>query len=477
MAAFVLPATAQAATPAAGHVRVAIENGAATADFSHTPARSSFVILQEWQRERLHELKAANPRIKVLMYKNLSAIMRAENGNAGTGVTAQEAESHPEWYLLNTRGERFTFWGYDYLWAADVGNSAYQQRWADDVSARLKADDWDGVFVDDANATMRYHYDPAQVARYPSDDEYSAATGSALALIGPRLRGEGELVIPNFADWRNHRTTVGGWLRYVSGGMEEQFTKWGNDPSAGYLTDSDWEAQLDVLKQTQAAGKYQLLVSHSDAQDENAARYGWATTLLAASGGGASFALQPDYSNETWFPEYDYDLGEPLGPEVRLESGIRRRVFQRGVVLVNPTRDAVRAEFGGRYRGSGRSAASSGTLGPHSGLIMLGEHVPLPHPPAALLPAPAPLGSGTAPAPRATASSRHARTRVTVRVRCRSSRRCHRVVRIKLGRRTVGRRVVAVRARGSRRVVVRLSANGRTALAEGRRLRTTVRAR
>ena len=49
---------------------------------------------------------------------------------------------------------------------------------------------------------MLYHYDVGRVAKYPSDAAYSAATGSALAFIGPRLRAQGKLVIPNFGDWR-----------------------------------------------------------------------------------------------------------------------------------------------------------------------------------------------------------------------------------------------------------------------------------
>jgi len=170
------------------------------------------------------------------MYKNLSGVMALSNGWAGSGVTKEQAEEHPEWFLKNTSGARFTFGGYSYVWAADIGNAAFQAKWADNVSAKLKADIWDGVFVDDTNPTMRYHYNVSSVAKYPTDAQYSAATGSALRLIGPRLRGEGKLVIPNFGAWRRYRSTVSAWLPYVSGGMEEQFTKWGNSSTAGYLT-------------------------------------------------------------------------------------------------------------------------------------------------------------------------------------------------------------------------------------------------
>jgi Hypothetical glycosyl hydrolase family 15 len=476
--------------PSAGHVRVAIENAVTTADFSQTPVRSNVVVLQEWEKAKLHSLKAANPAIKVLMYKNLSSMLEASpNGNAGTGVTTQEAASHPEWYLTDkTTGTKFNFWGYGYLWAADIGDPGFQQRWADNVGAKLSADIWDGVFVDDTNPTIRYHYDPAQVAEYPDDASYSAATGRALSVIGPALKARGKLVIPNMGAWRDYRTAVTSWMPYISGGMEEQFTKWGNDPATGYLTGVDWDRQLALVKETQAAGKYALLVAHSTAQDANAARYGWATTLLAGTGK-ASFTLAENYSDESWFPEYDYDLGKAVGVETKLSSGVHKRVFERGIVLVNPTLGSVPVSFGSRYRGSGLSLTSSTTMAPHTGLILLKEGTST-NPPVAAGAAPAaapeadmalvaqPVAPSVAApsAPLASRSTVRPAKRVVVRVRCRSAKRCRRVVHVVLGHSAVvGRRKVTVRARHSARVAVRLDARGRKALAQGKRLRTLVR--
>ncbi|MFL5713045.1 MAG: putative glycoside hydrolase, partial [Chloroflexota bacterium] len=157
VATLMLPAGA-GARPLAGHARIAINTAVHDTDFKKTAARRDVVVLQEWERDHMRELKAANPRITVLMYKNLGAMTAAEFGNAGTGISTQQAEDHPEWYLRNTRGERFTFNDYGYLWAADIGNRDYQARWAANVSAKLAADDWDGVLIDDANPTMQYHY-------------------------------------------------------------------------------------------------------------------------------------------------------------------------------------------------------------------------------------------------------------------------------------------------------------------------------
>ena len=458
-AASLLPASA-AARPVAGALRVAIDTAAHDADFSRTAGRSQVVILQEWEAQRLRSLKAANPGVTVLMYKNLSALAKATNGMSGTGVSTQEAESHPEWYLRNTRGERFAFDGYDYLWAADIGNRGFQERWAANVAAKLKEQPWDGVFVDDTNPTIKYHYDVASVAKYPSDEAYSAATGSALSVIGPRLRARGALVIPNFGAWRRYRPTVSRWLKYVSGGMEEMFTKYGESPSSGYFTGVDWEDNLASLRETQAQGKLFLGISHSTRGDRAAARYGWATMMLAAEGR-ATFALHSDYTNETWFPEYDYDLGAPKGPAT-VAGGVHRRAFARGLVLVNPTGSSVQVRFGGRYRGSGLGRSSRTTMGPHSGLVLLAARA-------------RPTGARKRRA--AGHKRRVARRSVRVRVLCTTSARpCRRAITVALRGRhrrvVVGRRHVVVRR--TSRVKVHLSRKGRAAVTRGRRLKVVV---
>ena len=489
-AAIALPGAASAATTSAGNLRVAIDSASATADFSKTAARNNVVILHEWEKTRLHSLKASNPGLKVLMYKNLSAVMALNNGWAGSGVTKEQAEEHPEWFLKNPAGERINFGGYSYLYAADIGNAAFQAKWADNVSAKLKADIWDGVFVDDTNPTMRYHYDVASVAKYPTDAQYSAATGSALRLIGPRLRGEGKLVIPNFGAWRDYRTTVGEWLPYVSGGMEEQFTKWGQTPTVGFLVGADWDDQLALLKQTQALGKLFLGVSHSEKTDKVAARYGWATMLLASTGT-ASFALHTDYTNETWFDEYDYNIGTPKGPEIKLGGGVHRRHYTRGLVYVNPTNASVSVGFGGRYHGSGLSSRTTTVIAPHSGLILLADAYAAPVAAAPAAPvfkavvAPVAAAStsraDTPPAARGTVTiPRNARRSLRVRVTCRTKARpCRRLVTVVMrhkGKRArVGRRKVSIRR--TARVAVRLNATGRAALTQGRRLQAVVRVR
>ena len=75
------------------------------------------------------------------------------------------------------------------------------------------------------------------------------------------------------------------------------------------------------MKDAEAAGKYYLGITPSTATDRAAARYGFATMLLAG-GGKLQFALHNDYTNERWFEEYDYAIGNPAG---RRDQGRERR--------------------------------------------------------------------------------------------------------------------------------------------------------
>ncbi len=59
---------ASAHAAVAGHFRYAIGTDASFPDISATGRRMNYVVLHSWQQDRLRALKAANPRVKVLVY-------------------------------------------------------------------------------------------------------------------------------------------------------------------------------------------------------------------------------------------------------------------------------------------------------------------------------------------------------------------------------------------------------------------------
>ncbi|HEY7830552.1 MAG TPA: putative glycoside hydrolase [Solirubrobacteraceae bacterium] len=368
------PATWRTATTA-GHVRYAIRPEGAWPDPSLTALRSRVVILLPWQQELLHRLKASNPRLIVLEYKDLGNASSYEpvDGLSTDGVGyAQALAQHPAWLLRNRAGQPIRCFGFPYLWAMDIGNRGFQRAWAGEVVHELKAQGWDGVFMDNVNPTIRYYHDPTDVARYPSDKAYATAVTSALAHIVPRIHAAGKLAMANIGSWPNYRATATRWLRYLDGAMDERFAKFTPARGQGYRTNAEWSEELSILQQVQRQRKWFIGITQSSDRDTRAERFGWATMLLG-SGGHATFALQNDanYGVETWFPDYEAPIGQPLDSAHRQPSGVYRRRFSRGLVLVNPTARRHTVRLRGRYSGDGLRSAATATMAPHTGLILV----------------------------------------------------------------------------------------------------------
>jgi putative glycosyl hydrolase-like family 15 (GHL15) protein len=372
-----MPGTSLASTGAAGQLRMAIDSNADLSNPSLTAQRQGYVVLNAWQTDTLQRIKDANPNVRVLVYKNLTA-SRADSstGLYSTGVSYQQADNqHPEWFLKNQSGQRISFNDYPSLWAMDVGSASYDQTWANNVISELQTKGWDGVFMDDTNTTMKYHYDRSQIVKYPTDSRWQAATESALAYIGPRVQAAGKLAIANIGSWGEYPSVGRSWLQYLSGGMDEMFVKWGTTAGSGYADQARWSTQLNSLQYAQQHGKDFLAITHSAHGDAAAARYGWATVLLGAQRH-ANYAMASDYTSESWFPEYDYRVGDPTGPESTDANGVHRRVFTNGIVVVNPTSIQLTGNLNGTYSGSGLSRVSSVRLAPHSGYVLTGSASP-----------------------------------------------------------------------------------------------------
>jgi len=356
---------------------MALASPANLSNIDRTAGRNAYVTLQAWEASRAVELKQANPQLKVLVYQNLSAMAqgRGAGGLSSTGVNYDEAvEAHPEWFLTDTTSKPITEAGYSWLWMADIGNRGYQERWAANVISLLKNGPWDGVMLDDANTTTKYHvHPPTQIAEYGSDAAYQGAVKSMLEYVGPRIISSGHLAIPNMGSWNENPEVVEEWLPYVSGGMDEMFVKWSTTPGNGYRGPNEWHTQLQELETTQHLGKIFLAITQASSTDVQAQRYGWATVLLGAEGRASFLAAQTYNGAETWSNDYDSQLGEPLAPAQPLANGTWERQFNNGVVIVNPTGTSASVDFGGTYSGSGLSEARSGVLDPHTADILNGD--------------------------------------------------------------------------------------------------------
>ncbi|WP_028642439.1 putative glycoside hydrolase [Nocardioides sp. URHA0020] len=331
----------------AGSPRWATGNGVLTLDWgdlAKTPqaSRGDVVVMQSWEYPRIPALRRQHPGITILMYKDASAVVKeAESVTgrfpAGMGF-AWAAAHHPSWFLRDRSGQMLEWSDWRGLYPMDVANSGYQQTWARNVIAELRAHRWDGVMMDDVLTVLSHPTVGGLVStRLPDDRAQYAATESFLSHVAPRIRRRGYLAVPNLSvEWNNWRSTLTDWTRYVSGWENEHFTNWPG--SSTRFSGADWRWKFDAARWLAARRVPLLAVSYGSATDRVGQTYHRATWLLSWNGRtGASVYVPDQASSSHWMPAATRRIGRPLRAPVEHANGTWTRRFTRGTVLVNPT--------------------------------------------------------------------------------------------------------------------------------------------
>ena len=319
-------AAANAATPSTGLLKI---GGPFPASVKAGNFR--YVILHSDRASLIPALKAANPQLKVLVYKDMAAALSwAGNTQVPAGVSMAEAEANPDWFLKDTTGKRIEWCDFAGDWQMDVGSRSYQDRWAANVAADMRANGWDGVFVDDTNASQSWHLCGRTIAKYPTDAAYAAATRSFLANAGPALTSQGFLVIPNiYLPYSSSAlSTWLDWISFTSGGMQEFWSKWGTS-STGHFGGADWTYRQQFLGATQKAGKIFLGLSYAPNADVRSMRYARSTFLLDWDGGASAVLFEGESGGDPTSVDWMTDIGTPRGARYPVGAAWRRDYTRR----------------------------------------------------------------------------------------------------------------------------------------------------
>jgi putative glycosyl hydrolase-like family 15 (GHL15) protein len=349
-------------------------------------SRYQYVIIHAWQSRLIARLKAKNPGIKVLVYKDLAATVAYSCHKgvddrllpAGVGYCWAK-RNHPGWFLRDQSGAPIEFCDYRKVWQMDVGSPGYQRRWLSRVATEAKRLEFDGVMLDDANQSESTHLCGKKLAKYPTTAAYTAATGSFLSRVGPALRKRGLLALPNIsiADWAtpNGERIWNEWVSYCSGAVQEFYSKWGNT-AAGRLTDdpdsnNDWSDRQAFLAHMDPR-KIFLGVTYAPKADLRSQRYARASFLSDWSGGPSALIFEPTNpeTQDPYASTWTVDIGTPLAE--RYKVGVAwRRDFTGGTVIVNPSPTAAQTvSLGGAHIASDGSSVSSVTVPATDGVIL-----------------------------------------------------------------------------------------------------------
>jgi hypothetical protein len=365
-----------------------------------------YVILHAWESGRIPQLKAANPNLKVLAYKNMAATYAYACVDgvdriyaAGVGYCDAKA-NHPDWFLNDTTGARIEFCDYAGLWQMDVGNQGYQNAWLANVASDLRARGFDGVEIDDANWTSQSHLCGRTIAKYPNNGDYGAATRSFLARVGPALKSQGFLVLPNIAiPYSSSDNAVwSDWISFTSGAIQEHFSKWGTGTTQQF-GGNEWTWRQNFLPLTQRAGKIFLGITYAPMTDVRSMVYARANFLLDWDGGQSALVFEPSNpeQQDPYSANWTREIGTPAGGRIQVGTAWRRN-YSGGAVLVNPsTGSAQTVALGAPFITADGSTVTSVTLAPMTGAILRSAATaPPPAPaPGAPVASAAPAISGT----------------------------------------------------------------------------------
>jgi hypothetical protein len=345
-----------------------------------TPGDKYAYIVVQWATTRqacgMTQWRRKYPHAKILAYQNLGAMIAGphHDNRPSTLVTQEDAAAHESWWLHNSAGTRITFSDYPYLAAANIGDPGWRAQARAHI-ARIKADGYDGIMLDDVNIHPGHGLRATETnhsVEYRSDNAYGDATRSATAVLGPYIKTHGLLALANVGmdPWiKDQYSRFRSMLANLDGVCREFWMAWSGAGGVPF-TGPTWSSTLRVQVDTEAAGRAFLANSYAltPRDDTRSIRYGQASFWIAWDGDEASgFGY---VSGLRAYKEYGRVIGVPTGLKQAVGVGWMRR-YSAGIAVVNPHPSASQTfSLGRTYKDEDGVSRSAVTLGPASGMTL-----------------------------------------------------------------------------------------------------------
>lgn len=325
-------------------------------DISFISSRFGLILTYLERSKQVQQMKQLNPTLKAIYYRNPLAYW-----------------GDKDWYIRDVRtGAKLI--QKDWNWPlGDISNSAYRAYVLNAVKNELdKYPVFDGVFLDDYWQTISsnnfYREGTTELGTIPQAVIDSWLTNMTLLLSEIRAAIENKLIVVNTGAYAIKYLTI------ADGQMYEAFCHANWQPYGEYY--SDWSKVLDRMKTVSSSGKIYLAQSGivknaTDDQTRKTAKYCFAMFLLGAHNN-AYFYFSKNYRGVTYYPEWDVDLGGPVGDyRARPGTPLYEREYSKGLVLINPSLEGFQTNLGTKYKTLDGNIIDTLTLGSREGEILL----------------------------------------------------------------------------------------------------------
>lgn len=311
----------------------------------------------ENSKEQLLKIRELNPNIIILAYLTSQEIIQdIDNYNEAYMRQSLNDGIIPEWYLYDTGGQRVVNWpGTNMLnVSSGAGQNSVGQRFNDYlpefVASKIAATGlWDGVFYDNIwgdvawinNANLDLNNDHLKDTISQANDLWSAGVKKILTKTKELTNGKFIIV-------GNGRVYYG-YNNLLNGMMLENFpSSWENGGT--------WAGSIETyFKMPENSLKPALpLINIYDKNQANYKHFRFGLTSALLGEGYYSFDYDVTSHGQTWwYDEYNINLGPAYSKAYNLlangnneiKSGLWRRDFKYGSVIVNSTNQEQRPVF------------------------------------------------------------------------------------------------------------------------------------
>jgi hypothetical protein len=317
-------------------------------------------------------LRALNPNFLVLHYHlsmwqsapSTTFILPFSTCMAGAAVCWTNdyptVTTNEGWFWHNASNQRVAS-SADQKLLMNVSVTDFQQYWEQSLEDQVRAGEYDGIFFDSASPALLQgecggsgSMQDARLAGTNVKSTVFPELGNATWIVAWQtwikklnddLAAKGIPLIPNTSAFTTTWDTTNYGL--TAGIFDEGFA------GTGFAM-ADWIASTNELLKLAAADKIMILQNYLKAASDVATRMYYLGNYLLVKGHHAYIEYFAGGPLE-WYPEWKIDLGAPAsGPatdvSTLLQSGVYRRDFARGSVLVNPSGAVVTVALGGTYQ-------------------------------------------------------------------------------------------------------------------------------
>ncbi|PJA72030.1 hypothetical protein CO152_03560, partial [bacterium CG_4_9_14_3_um_filter_33_26] len=317
-------------------------NGFNDSDLDYIAAHYKYFIADGYSyfNSKVSYLHQKNPNLKVLSYKNGTVIYN--NTADWTYVTT----NHPEWFLLDSGGNKIYEKNYTNNYLLDPSNTEWRTYRANQLKQQIENYGYDGIFLDVISAWIEdsgyiyYNAKPINpsTGQLYTNDEWRQANLEFVDYMKQSIGVNKLLIFNGIIGHTYYKYNYRPFFDVSDGAMAEGFMRWGTNPIDSNRSETQWKQDIDSLQELASLNKIGLIntglavnSSYTNDQINKVKSYSLSSYLLSSGDHTYHLFQYPNWTTnyKPYDETYSMQIGSPLSPYYKANN-LYQRDFTNG---------------------------------------------------------------------------------------------------------------------------------------------------